>query len=177
MSFVFILDIGAISVYPATGKEVQPMPIDVTSSAFKNGQPIPKKYTGDDVNVSPNLTWSHAPQGTKSIALIMEDPDAPMGTFIHWVIYNLPPTETGLGENIAKSPNLANGARQGTNSFRQSGYAGPKPPPGKPHHYYFKVYALDSMLNDQPGLSSDQLHSLMTNHILGEGQLMGTYSR
>ena len=153
------------------------MNIQITSTAFAEGQPIPDKYTCAGPNVSPPLTWSGAPAGTKSFALITDDPDAPMGTWVHWVIYNLPPATTSLAENAPQSPELPNGAKQGVNDFGQIGYGGPCPPPGKPHRYFFKIYALDATLDLKSGATTKEVLKAMDGHILAEGQLMGTFQR
>jgi hypothetical protein len=155
----------------------QPAKLTVTSAAFKNGQPIPVKYTGQGDGLSPPLQWEGAPAATKSFALICDDPDAPAGTWVHWVIYNLSPALPSLSENTAKTETLPGGAAQGRNSSRKIGYAGPYPPPGKAHRYYFKVYALDSLLTLQDRPNKEELLAAMRGHILAQGQLMGTYQR
>lgn len=152
------------------------MSFQITSSAFTEGSPIPRKYTCEGEDESPPLAWSTAPAGAKSLALIADDPDAPMGTWVHWVIFNLPPTLTGLPEGIAKNPSVEGGL-QGNNDFRKTGYGGPCPPRGKPHRYFFKLYALDTMLPLQAGATKAEVEKAMRGHILAQGQLMGTYSR
>jgi Raf kinase inhibitor-like YbhB/YbcL family protein len=149
----------------------------VTSAAFDSGQPIPVKYTCQGEDVSPPLRWEGAPATTKSFALICDDPDAPGGTWVHWVIYNQPPDAASLLENTAKSVALPNGGAQGRNSFGNIGYGGPCPPGGKAHRYFFKVYALDVALTlkDQP--DKEKLLAAMKGHIVAQGQLMGTYQR
>lgn len=154
-----------------------PMNMQVTSIAFTEGQPIPEKYTCSGPDVSPPVTWSNAPAGTKSFALIADDPDAPMRTWVHWVIFNLPSATTSLPENMPKSSELPDGAKQGMNSFHDMGYGGPCPPPGKPHHYHFKIYALDTMLDLKPGVTKEELLKAMEGHALGQGQLIGTFQR
>ena len=152
------------------------MEIKMRSSAFEEGGMIPNKYTCDDVDVSPPLAWDEVPDGTKGFALICDDPDAPMGTWVHWVLYDLPPTTRALPENIPTKETLENGAKQGTNDFRKIGYGGPCPPGGT-HRYYFKLYALDIALNRDPGMTKAELLKAMEGHILAEGQLMGRYKR
>ncbi|HUV65588.1 MAG TPA: YbhB/YbcL family Raf kinase inhibitor-like protein [Sedimentisphaerales bacterium] len=152
------------------------MEIELTSSAFKEGGMIPAKYTCDDEDVSPPLQWGEVPEGTKSIALICDDPDAPMGTWVHWVLFNLPGATTSLAEKVPTDKTLANGARQGTNDFHKIGYGGPCPPGGT-HRYFFKIYALDTQLDLQAGANKQQLLKAMQGHILAEGQLMGRYKR
>ena len=152
------------------------MEITLVSAAFKDGGVIPQEYTGFGRDLSPPLSWSGVPEGTRSIALICEDPDAPMGTWTHWVIYNIPPDTHGLPENVSPKETLPNGALQGRNDFRRIGYGGPKPPSGI-HRYFFKLYALDKELDLTPGVTRDQLLRAMKGHILAEGQIMGTHSK
>jgi Raf kinase inhibitor-like YbhB/YbcL family protein len=153
------------------------MSIQITSTAFTEGKPIPKKYTCDAEDASPPLAWSGVPSEAKSLALIVDDPDAPVGTWVHWVLYNLPPSLNVLKEGLAKTPTLEGLGTQGTNDFRKTGYGGPCPPRGKPHRYFFKLYALDTSLSLQPGASKADLEKAMRGHILAQGQLIGTYSR
>lgn len=153
------------------------MNMQITSTAFAEGQPIPDKYTCAGEDVSPPLTWSGAPAGAKSFTLITDDPDAPMGTWVHWVIFNLPPTATSLVENTPPSGELPDGSKQGANDFGKIGYGGPCPPPGRPHRYFFKIYALDATLNLKSGATKKELLRAMEGHVLAQGQLMGTYQR
>jgi Raf kinase inhibitor-like YbhB/YbcL family protein len=150
--------------------------MEIKSSAFGSGEMIPAKYTCDGADFSPQLEWSGSPAGTRSFALICDDPDAPMGTWVHWVIYDIPPTATMLAEGITREKDLPGGGTQGINDFRKIGYGGPCPPGGT-HRYFFKLYALDAMLGLKPGITKDQLLTAMRGHILGEAQLMGTYKR
>ena len=152
------------------------MEIIITSSAFEEGGLIPPKYTCDGADISPPLQWDTVPECTKSIALISDDPDAPMGTWVHWVLFNLPADTTELTENIPPDENLPGGAGQGTNDFRRIGYGGPCPPGGT-HRYFFKIYALDSELDLPAGTRKKDLLKAMEGHILGEGQLIGKYKR
>jgi Raf kinase inhibitor-like YbhB/YbcL family protein len=154
----------------------QDMAISVSSSAFQEGGTIPAKYTCDGNDVSPPLKWTGAPEGTKSIALICDDPDAPMGTWVHWVMWNIAPSVRELAENVPPKPDLPDGSRQGISDFRRPGYGGPCPPSGV-HRYYFKVYALDTVLDLPTGAKKADLLKAMKGHILTEGQLMGRYSR
>ena len=150
----------------------------LTSAAFKDGAPIPGKYTCDGGDVSPPLTWSGTPAGTRSVALIADDPDAPGGTWVHWVLYNLPAEVSELPENIAKVESLdLGGARQGRNDFRRPGYGGPCPPPGPAHRYFFKLYALDTRLELKAGAQKKDVEAALEGHALGSAQLMGTYAR
>lgn len=152
------------------------MTITVISSAFNEGGMIPLKYTCDGADVSPALAWDGIPATAKSIALISDDPDAPMGTWVHWVLWNLPPDAKGLPEQVPPDPELSDGARQGINDFGRTGYGGPCPPGGT-HRYYFKVYALDAMLNLPSSTRKSNLMAAVDGHILAQGQLMGKYSR
>jgi Raf kinase inhibitor-like YbhB/YbcL family protein len=155
----------------------EPSKLTVTSAAFESGQPIPVKYSCQADDTSPPLKWEGAPASTKSFALICDDPDAPGGTWVHWVIYNQPPDAPALPENTAKSETLPNGAAQGRNSFGNIGYGGPCPPGGKAHRYFFKVYALDVALTLKEHPDNERLLASMKGHIVAQGQLMGTYQR
>ncbi len=149
----------------------------LTSMAWMEGQPIPTKYTCDGADVSPPLAWSDVPAGTQSFALICDDPDAPGGTWVHWVIFGLSATATALPERVAAIETLPDGAKQGVNDFRRIGYGGPCPPPGAPHHYYFKLYALDATPALKSRATKAELLRAMAGHILAEARLMGTYRR
>jgi Raf kinase inhibitor-like YbhB/YbcL family protein len=153
------------------------MTIQLSSSAFREGQPIPAQFTCDGQDISPALQWGDVPAGTKSLALIADDPDAPVGTWVHWVLYDLPAETRTLPQGVPTTETLKNGAKQGRNDFKKIGYGGPCPPPDKPHRYYFKLHALDTALTLMPGATKQQLLNAMTGHILGTGQLMGTYQR
>jgi Raf kinase inhibitor-like YbhB/YbcL family protein len=153
------------------------MSIELTSTAFQKGEAIPKPYTGDGVDQSPALRWSEPPPGTKSLALICDDPDAPRGTWVHWVLFNLPPQTRDLEESVPTTATLPSGAKQGKNDFGNIGYGGPAPPKGKPHHYFFKLYALSVSLDLPAGATKAELEKAMKGHILAEGELMGTYCR
>lgn len=153
------------------------MSFQISSSAFSEGGTIAKKFTCDGPDVSPALTWKDAPATAQSYALIMDDPDAPVGTWVHWVLYNLPPSTKELPEGVEKTEQLSNGALQGRNDFRKIGYGGPCPPPGKPHRYYFKLYALDRKLELKAGASKAEVETAMKGHIVGRAQLMGQYGR
>lgn len=152
------------------------MGIVVTSAAFDEGGLIPARYTCDGENVSPPIQLTGVPEETKSIALICDDPDAPVGTWVHWVIYDLPAAPTGLPEAVSPDRMVLGGAKQGTNDFRKIGYGGPCPPSGT-HRYFFKVYALDTALNLKPGATNRELLQAMEGHVIAEGQLMGMYRR
>lgn len=154
-----------------------PVTIKIRSAGFAEGQAIPSKYTCDGQDVSPPLSWDNAPNGTQSLALICDDPDAPSGTWVHWVIYDLSATLSELPEAVPAKEEALNGAKQGRNDFGRTGYGGPCPPAGSAHRYYFKLYALDSALNLKAGATKADVEKAMKGHIVGQGQLMGTYKR
>ncbi len=153
------------------------MTIRLTSAAFTNGGSIPEEYTGDGKDISPPLAWSNIPASTQSFALTIDDPDAPGGIWVHWVLFNLPAETTSLPADIPRTDTLPNGARQGSNDFGSVGYGGPRPPRGRGHRYIFKIYALDSMLDLRPGAMRRMLINAIAGHIVDEGELVGTYSR
>jgi len=154
-----------------------PMSFALSSTAFPNGGEIPRRHTCDGTDLSPALAWQDVPAGTQSLALIADDPDAPAGTWTHWLLWNIPARATLLLEDSAKIELLDNGARQGINDFQRIGYGGPCPPPGKPHRYYFKLYALDARLDLKPGATKADLELAIKPHLLAEAQWMGTYQR
>ena len=158
-----------------TPKEEKPE-IKLASTAFKEGQPIPRTYTCDGVNVSPPLEWSGVPKTAKTLAVICDDPDASPDTWVHWVLYNLPADNIGMVESLPATEKLLAGGFQGTNDFKKIGYSGPCPPSGT-HHYYFKIYALDGELPLEAGATKAELVKAMEGHILLQGQLMGAYQR
>ncbi len=151
------------------------MPFELTSTAFAPGEPIPRKYTCDGQNISPPLQWGDPPQGTRSFALISDDPDAPVGTWVHWVLYNLPAETRALPEAVPSDADLPDGSRHGQNSWRRLGYGGPCPPGGT-HRYFFKLYALDTMLDLAASASKEQLLQAMEGHILAQTEVMGVYT-
>ena len=150
--------------------------MEIKSPAFEDGGMIPAKYTCDDQDISPPLEWSNVPEDAKSLALICDDPDAPMGTWVHWVIFNLPPDKKELPENMPSDASLENGALQGMTDFGRTGYGGPCPPGGT-HRYYFKLYALDTKLDQKAGVTKARLLKAMEGHVLAECRLMGKYTR
>ena len=168
----------------ATVNAQAPAAITVTSPTIKAGETIPKDHTADGKNVSPALAWTGAPAATKQFALIMDDPDAQFGggNFVHWVVYRIPGTANGLPAELPMDavltapPGIA-GTIQGLSGFRRTGYRGPAPPPGKPHHYTWTVYALDAELPLEPGLNRNQLLEAMKGHIIGQGSLVAIYER
>lgn len=153
------------------------MAMEITSSDFAADSAIPKQYTCQGLNGSPALSWKGAPNGTASFALVCDDPDAPMGTWVHWVVYNMPAQVAGLPGNVRHDEKLADGTCQGVNDFQTIGYGGPCPPPGKAHRYYFKLYALDAMLVLTGRITKDTLETAMQGHILAQAELMGTFKR
>ncbi len=153
------------------------MTLELKSPDFTSGANIPKQFTCDAADISPALAWNDPPAATRSFALIADDPDAPVGTWVHWVLFDLPANARALPQNVPKQEQLADGSRQGRNDFRKIGYGGPCPPPGKPHRYFFKLYALDTKLNLQPGATKKDVERAMQGHILAQAEWMGRYAR
>lgn len=151
--------------------------MQLKASAFKAGADIPHQFTCDGSNISPALNWGAPPEGTQSFVLIMDDPDAPRGTWVHWVLYDLPGTERDLPEGVAPKGTLPSSARQGLNDFRKTGYGGPCPPPGPAHRYYFRLYALDTELHLKAGATRAQIERSIRGHVLAHAELMGQYRR
>jgi Raf kinase inhibitor-like YbhB/YbcL family protein len=161
----------------ATGLFAAPKTFRLETSSFLPGGDIPQKFTCQGADVSPALTWTEPPAGTKSFALIADDPDAPSGTFVHWVVYNLPPSTRRLPEAVAENAPLSGGGHQGMNDFPMSGYAGPCPPPGKYHRYFFRLYALDAVLSLKGGATRKEVDAVMKGHVLAEAEVMGRFRR
>lgn len=153
------------------------MSLTISSPSFSNGGDIPKKFTCDGADVSPQLTWSEPPAGTATFALLVDDPDAPVGNWNHWTAWNLPASARGLAEGTSQAAALPDGTQQGMNDFRKTGYNGPCPPPGKPHRYYFKLFALDTRLELASKASKKELEAAMKGHMLAHGEWMGRYGR
>jgi len=153
------------------------MTFELTSSVFKQNGPIPKEYTCDGSDISVPLKWQDPPAGTKSFALIADDPDAPRGTWVHWVLYDLPADLHELSAGIGHEESLRNGAKQGKNDFGKIGYGGPCPPAGPAHHYHFKLYALDQTTGLKAKATKQQLLDAIKGHALAETKLIGTYKR
>lgn len=153
------------------------MKFKVNSHSFSDGADIPKKYTCDGGDVSPELHWTDQPPAAKSFALIVDDPDAPAGTWVHWVLFDLPGDAHDLPEGAGKRAPLPSGAQQGTNDFKKAVYGGPCPPPGKPHRYFFKMYALDAKLSLKGSATKAEVENAMRGHIIGQGELVGRYGR
>ena len=160
----------------STSSPQQKSEMKLTSTAFKEGEAIPRGYTCDGANVSPPLEWTAVPKTAKTIVIIADDPDAPSGTFVHWVLYNLPGDGLGLIENTPQTETLKGGGVQGKNDFGKIGYGGPCPPSGT-HRYFFKFYALDGELTLKPGATKAEVEQAMEGHALAQTQLIGTYSR
>jgi Raf kinase inhibitor-like YbhB/YbcL family protein len=161
---------------PGEDKEAKKMTIKITSPAFEQGGMIPSKYTADGQDISPPLKWDSVPEGTATIALISDDPDAPAGTWVHWVVWNVPPDKKELLEDVPADPRLPDGSSQGITDFRRHGYGGPAPPSGT-HRYFFKIYALDTKLDLSEKSTKADLVKAMQGHILAHGELMGKYKR
>ena len=153
------------------------MEITITSAVFTPDKPIPVKYTGQGENISPDLSWRDTPEGIASFALVCDDPDAPAGTRVHWTIWNMPATSTGLAQGVSTNASLPDGSVQGVTSRGTSGYHGPMPLHGNAHRYYFRIYALDTVLSLPASANRTQLDAAMRGHMLSQGQLMGTYQR
>jgi len=155
------------------------MALVLTSGAFAAGGAIPSRHSCDGANRSPALAWSGAPAGTTAYALIVDDPDAPGGTWVHWVLFNLPGTLAALPEGVPATERLAGlgDALQGRNDFKRIGYGGPCPPPGRPHRYFFRLFALKAALSLGPGATRQEVERAMQGHVLAEATLMGTYAR
>ena len=160
-----------INMTPKGGKTME-----IKSSSFQHEAMIPAHYTCDGRNISPPLSWNGAPEKTKSFALICDDPDAPVGLWVHWVLFDIPASVNALPENVSRNEEIAGLGKNGKNTSKRFGYDGPCPPGGT-HRYYFKLYALDTMLNMKPGLTKDDLLKAMKGHVLAEAQLMGRYKR
>jgi Raf kinase inhibitor-like YbhB/YbcL family protein len=150
------------------------MTFHLNTTAFPDAA-IPKKFTCDGPDLSPPLAWTDPPKGTESLALIVDDPDAPAGTWVHWVLYDIPADTRELSEGVPKTRSLPNGARQGRNDFGKIGYNGPCPPRGRVHHYSFKLYSLDSMLNLGPGATKAQLQRAIGAHVLAQTEIIGRF--
>jgi len=149
----------------------------LSSSSFKEGQTIPRKHTCDGIDISPRLNWGNVPENCKSLALICEDPDAPAGTWTHWIIFNISPNNNGLPEAVPKTRVVLGGAKQGINDFGDLGYGGPCPPGKTPHHYIFKLYALNSVLRLDSGIDRLLFLAAINNRILSKARLTGKYGR
>jgi len=161
--------------YPLAGESSGKL--ELTTSAFHPGSPIPTQFTCSGANISPALSWNQPPPRTQSFVLIVDDPDAPVGTWVHWVVYNLPASARQLPEQVPPGEVVAGGGKQGVNDFPTNGYGGPCPPPGKPHRYFFRLYALDTVLDLRAPVHRKDVDSAMKGHFLAEADLMGTFGR
>ena len=179
---IFALTFGTISLSTGSGPRVSGSPevsmeFTISSPSFTNGGDISNRFTCDGLDVSPQLSWSNAPKETVSFALLANDPDAPAGNWNHWAMWNIPATSHGLPEGVQKNSRLTDGSVQGTNDFRKIGYNGPCPPAGKPHRYYFKLYALDKQLEVSGDSGKKELEAAMKGHIRAQTECMGKYQR
>ena len=159
------------------GQQASSSKIELKATSFTPGGFIPKRFTCEAADLSPALAWTDPPAGTQSFAIIEDDPDAPSGTFVHWLVYDLPATYRRLPEALSGNDQMAGGGRQGTNDFSRTGYSGPCPPPGKPHRYFIRLYALDATTNLRPAATRKELESAMQGHILAQAELMGRFQR
>jgi Raf kinase inhibitor-like YbhB/YbcL family protein len=159
------------------GQTPAPAGFLLSSTDFMNGQAIPARFTCDGPNISPLLSWTAPPAGTQAFVLIMDDPDAPRHVWVHWLVYDIPADASGLPDNLPPKPELETGARQGTNDFHEQGYGGPCPPKNATHHYYFRLYALDTRLGLLPGATRADIERAMQGHVLAEVELIGWYAR
>ena len=149
----------------------------IASSEIADGAPIPVQFTCEGSDISPQIRWEGAPDGTKAMAMIVDDPDAPVGTFVHWVIFDLSPSTNGLDQAVPKNETLPGGGHQGTNGFGKIGYNGPCPPPGETHHYHFRLFALDREVDPGPRAKAEALEKAIAGHVKGSAELVGTFSR
>jgi hypothetical protein len=154
-----------------------PVKLELKTTAFRPGGTVPAPYTCSGANISPSLSWNQPPPGTRSFVLIVDDPDAPGGTWVHWVVYDLPGSARNLPEQVPAGDAIAGGGKQGVNDFPANGYGGPCPPPGQPHRYFFRLYALDTLLDLHPPVRRKHVDAAMKGHILAQGELMGTFGR
>ena len=151
--------------------------LELKAAAFRPGSTIPLQFTCSGANISPSLSWTQPPPRTQSFVLIVDDPDAPAGTWVHWVVYDLPASARQLPEHVPPFDGVAGGGKQGVNDFPMNGYGGPCPPPGKPHRYFFRLYALDTILDLRAPVHRKDVDSAMKGHVLAQAELMGTFGR
>src|SRR5689334_4706731 len=177
LNFIPICLTAVILIRGTYGADVKPHATQLSSSAFQAAAEIARKYTCDGDDVSPPLRWKNPPAGAKAFAMIADDPDAPGGTCVHWLIYDLPAETKDLFESVPKTEALTNGGKQGVNDFGKVGYGAPCPPPGSAHRYFFKLYALDAATNLKPRAMKQQLLDVLKPHLLGEADLVGRYKR
>jgi len=153
------------------------MAFQIKTTGFARGEKIPTEFTGDGPDRSPPLAWANAPAGTKAFALVVEDPDAPGGDWVHWVLYDLPGDTTGLPPAVGKGASAPTGTKEGKTSWGKPGWRGPSPPPGKPHRYYFRLYALSAPTELSPGATAEQVAKAIVKTTLAKCELMGLYGR
>ena len=183
VSILTALAVGALAgcAQPGTRAPSEPQAkassFKLQATAFKPGSDLPRKFTCEGADASPALDWSGPPASTQSFALIVDDPDAPGGAWVHWVVYDLPANARQLPEGVPQADDLPGGGRQGVNDFEKSGYGGPCPPPGKPHRYFFKLYALDKRLDLGAAATKKAVEQAMKGHILARAKLVGRYGR
>lgn len=168
---------GCIEKYEKIEEVTTMQTILITTEAFRQGETIPSRYSCEGDDISPPLTWNGVPANAKSIVLIMDDPDAPSGTFVHWVLFNIPAETQHLTEGIPSGKVLGDGSRHSMTDFGRTGYGGPCPPSGKPHRYFFRIYALDTQLDLSAGVSRKQVEIAMKGHVVAQGELMGKFGR
>jgi len=168
---------GALAVFVSAFMAGSALAFEIESAAFQSEQEIPVQYTCAGKDVSPPLHWKNPPAQTKSFVLIVDDPDASIGTWVHWVVYDIPETTDQLTEGLPKIEILPDESKQGITDFGVVGYGGPCPPPGKPHHYHFKLYALDALLQLPPKQTKAELLVAMQGHILAEAEWVGQYEK
>lgn len=176
-SFLFTGSRTATTTHSTPENRENTMSFSLSSSSFSNGSAIEKKFTCDGADLSPQLSWTEPPAGTKSLTLLTDDPDAPVGNWNHWSMWNIPPNGHSLAEGVSKEARLPDGSQQGMNDFRKTGYNGPCPPAGKPHRYYFKLFALDTKLDLKSVAGKKELEAAMQGHILAKAEWMGRYGR
>ena len=182
LGFVAILLLLPFMIGPSASSfaahlEAQSAGLSVSSPSFPSGGEIPKKFTCSGVDISPQLTWTEPPAGTKTFALLVDDPDAPAGSWNHWAMWNLPASARSVPEGVGKSPRLPDGSQQGLNDFRKIGYNGPCPPANKVHRYHFQLFALDTKLGLSADAGKPELKAAMKGHILAQAEWMGTFHR
>ena len=167
----------SILMAPTLAPGQQASKMELKTSSFEPSGFIPKRFTCEGENVAPEVEWRNPPAGTQSYAIIEDDPDAPSGTFVHWVVYNVPAKYTRISEGMLKNDAMTPGIRQGTNDFSSIGYSGPCPPPGKAHRYFIRLYALDTTTSLHPAATREELDAAMQGHILARAELMGRFKR
>ena len=177
LAALLVLITAAAVAQQSGGKNNSSTGFTLTSTAFKSGTAIPTQYSCKGADISPALEWTGAPAGTAAFALVVDDPDAPSGTFVHWVIWNLPPNTNSLKENIGHAAQLGDGSRQGRNGFGKTGYNGPCPPQGQTHHYFFRLYALNERLDLASGAGRSAVDAAMKSHVLAQTEYMGTFHK